>query len=222
LWGSFPDPKHSGQILPEDHEHGLPDIARRGFQLYAGGERGSVGDVSFEAQRTAAGERKFGPRHLALSYSSSRHHEWETADPSEQIQRDVYPRTPEQKRQELDQLVGPRASPRPDDRAQLRNRGMELAQARVVDFAGAPGAQMQAAGRLWGHCCICGKPLTDLVWLERGVGPACFAGLIGGIRSIARRMQSQDHPADVALISMRAGMREDFVAAILSEAALIT
>jgi hypothetical protein len=96
---------------------------------------------------------------------------------------------------------------------------MELAH--VLDFADGPGAQMQAAGRLWGHCCICGKTLTDLVWLERGLVPACFAGLTGGIRSIARRMQSQGHPADVALISMWAGMREDFVAAILSEAAIV-
>jgi hypothetical protein len=61
----------------------------------------------------------------------------------------------------------------------------DLAQARMLDFVGAPDAQMQMAGRLWGHCCRCGKALTDPVSLERGIGPDCYDNILFGIRTWA-------------------------------------
>ena len=63
----------------------------------------------------------------------------------------------------------------------LRQRVIELARVRVLEFAGAPGLQMQAASRLWGRCFNCGKELTDPISLERGIGPDCLVGKIAYI-----------------------------------------
>jgi hypothetical protein len=52
-------------------------------------------------------------------------------------------------------------------------RARELGQARVTDFAGEPEGQMRAAGRYFGHCCCCGKALTDPQSIELGIGPEC-------------------------------------------------
>jgi hypothetical protein len=68
------------------------------------------------------------------------------------------------------------------EREQLKQRVYELARARVLDFVGAPDAQMKQAGRLWRHCCDCGKELTDPLSLERGIGPDCYQHQINGIK----------------------------------------
>lgn len=52
-------------------------------------------------------------------------------------------------------------------------RIVQLGQDRVMDFAGAPGEQMRAAGKYCGHCCVCGKCLTDPHSIELGIGPEC-------------------------------------------------
>ena len=33
--------------------------------------------------------------------------------------------------------------------------------------------QMREGGRFCGHCCICGKALTDPISIELGIGPEC-------------------------------------------------
>jgi uncharacterized protein DUF6011 len=93
----------------------------------------------------------------------------------------------------------------------MRQRALELARARVLEFVGAPDAQMMTAARLWGHCCICGKALTDPVSLERGIGPDCFADRVDYIRRSASAGRSPEKIAAVA------GMSLEFVSAILEE-----
>jgi len=60
--------------------------------------------------------------------------------------------------------------------AQSRNRLRELGSQRVADFCEAPEKQMQAAGKFYGHCCICGRALTDPISREYGIGPECRRG----------------------------------------------
>jgi hypothetical protein len=64
--------------------------------------------------------------------------------------------------------------------------------------------------------------LTDPISLKRGIGPECFGTITNIIRGIARNMCAQDESVDVAIVATYVGMPRDFVAAILSEAALIT
>ena len=99
------------------------------------------------------------------------------------------------------------------ERHQLRQRAVELAKARVLEFAGAPGAQMQAAGRLSGHCFNCFRELTDPISLERGIGPDCLEGKVSFIKSAAVSGMHQEGyyivfgpspdgaPTDLALIA---------------------
>ena len=69
---------------------------------------------------------------------------------------------------------GPRWSwSRIPGRLQKLEHAVELGQARVMDFAGAPDEQMRAGGRFCGRCCICGKALTDPHSIELGIGPEC-------------------------------------------------
>jgi hypothetical protein len=55
----------------------------------------------------------------------------------------------------------------------------ELANQLVADLCDAPEKQIQAAGRFYGHCCICGRALTDPISLEYGIGPECRGRLRG-------------------------------------------
>ena len=86
-------------------------------------------------------------------------------------------------------------------RQALRVRAVELARARTLDFAGAPGVQMVLAGRLWGHCCNCGRALTDPISLERGIGPECHAGKVDFIK----RMRAEMSVARLGVSDRRAG-----------------
>jgi Family of unknown function (DUF6011) len=52
-------------------------------------------------------------------------------------------------------------------------QALELGHARVMDFAGHADEQMRAAGKYCGHCCCCGKALTDPISIELGIGPEC-------------------------------------------------
>jgi len=58
-------------------------------------------------------------------------------------------------------------------RLEKLKRAVQLGQARVMDFAGAADEQMRAAGRYFGHCCCCGRALTDPQSIELGIGPEC-------------------------------------------------
>src|SRR5262245_45006512 len=62
LWATFATPKRSGRWLRE-HVSSLPlkGISCRGFELYAGGTRGTRGELLFEAQREESGTWRFGP-----------------------------------------------------------------------------------------------------------------------------------------------------------------
>jgi hypothetical protein len=81
----------------------------------------------------------------------------------------------------------------------------------VLDFIGAPDVQMQAAGRLWGHCCICGKELTDPISLERGIGPECLGHRIDGIKQLAAEGRRPE------IIAAIVGMSLGFVNEVMGE-----
>jgi hypothetical protein len=87
--------------------------------------------------------------------------------------------------------------------------------AKQINFIEAPDAQMQLAGRLWGHCCICGKELTDPISLERGIGPECLQHR--EVRSI-RWLHGHNESAEA--IAVKTGMPVEFVNAVVSEMAL--
>jgi hypothetical protein len=99
------------------------------------------------------------------------------------------------------------------DRFLLRQRAVELARGRVFDFIGAPDAQMRMAGRLWGHCSICAKELTDPVSLERGIGPECLGKRVDAVKQLT----SAGHkPETIAVVI---GMPVAFVTEVLGDAA---
>jgi hypothetical protein len=186
LWATFATPKRSGHWLRE-HVSSLPlqGISCRGFELYAGGTRGTRGGLLFEAQREESGAWRFGPHEWPAEYWSPRQREWEglirdrerarsiCSHPSQAQDLELRLANLTRKIEAIDAEDAVKAKAH-RDRQQLRQRVLELARARVLDFIGAPDAQMQAAGRLCGHCCNCWRELTDLVSLERGIGPECL------------------------------------------------
>lgn len=62
---------------------------------------------------------------------------------------------------------------RDPDRDAMLKRVWELGKERIAEFAGAADEQMRAAGKYYGHCCCCGKALTDPVSIDLGIGPEC-------------------------------------------------
>jgi Family of unknown function (DUF6011) len=228
LWATFATPKRSGRWLRE-HTSNLPlaGLSCRGFQLHAGGARGSTGNILFEAQRKESGEWRFGPREWSSEYSSPRRYDWErlirererlrhelehyTLSEGRQLQ--VETRLAEIARQieAIDALDATGANEHRKHRS-LRQQALELARARVLDFIGAPDAQMQLAARLWGHCCICGKELSDPISLERGIGPDCLQHRVEFIKARAQEGCSRER------IVLLVGMPADFVTEVLNEA----
>jgi hypothetical protein len=220
LWATFATPKQSGRYLRE-HTSTLPlrGISCRGFQFHVGEIRGPT--ILFEAQRTETGEWRFGPWWHPSRYWSSKEREWEglvreregLADAKYLSEQERKART-EALTQKIDaidaeDLVKAQAH---RERQQLRGRVLELARQRVLDFIGAPDVQMQMAGRLWGHCCICGKELTDPISLERGIGPECLGARIAGIK----RLAAEGRPPEI--IAIIVGMSLEFVETVLKEA----
>lgn len=220
LWAMYADPKGSGRVLRE-RLSAVPlfGIECRGFQLFAGSERGSTSELLFEAQRTPAGIWRFGPElnaggHFYPSHGWQRltHARFEVEDRRERGE--AWP--DDQAR--LDRLTQEIAEIDARDLAATteqqkfagqRNRALELARERVLSFVGEPDAQMQLAARLWGHCCICGKTLTDPLSLERGIGPDCRQELIEFICACATE------PAP--WLVMMTGMPADFVIEVINE-----
>ena len=221
LWAQFADPKRRGTVLREQRSTlALPGIEGRGFELHAGTERGATSDILFEAQRDKDGTWRFGPRIRSYDYCSPRRSKWEEKIRArEQVQSGFIPMSPDQVRASLQRIDEEIAEIDAQDqkaaaafyrRQQLRVRVVELARDRVLDFAGAPGAQMALASRLWGHCFNCGKELTTPVSLELGIGPECLR------HKIANIWTNQDLGCDVATMAFNAGMPEDFVIATLA------
>jgi Family of unknown function (DUF6011) len=189
LWAHFADPKKTGSCLREQRSrHPLAGIVCRGFQLHAGSERGPLGSLLFEAQREENGKWRFGPTvHVFTDGPQSpRSREWERLIRERESSSD-----PAHVERLTHQIAEIDAKDLEEERAYrrrkwLRQRAIALAQARVLDFADAPGLQMQAGSRLWGHCFNCGKELTDPISLERGIGPDCLVGKISYIRFMAQ------------------------------------
>jgi hypothetical protein len=192
LWGRFANPKRVGVVLREanrDRDNAMIGVVCRGFELYAGAERGNRSAILLEAQRTADGNWRTGP--WWCSPSRDPFHKVERA------QREVdhwvpivnsYSGKPEWENplkeftQVLEQAEQRLAAAEAEeqaryrkalDRYQLRCRATELAAARVVEFAGDQDVQMRFAARLCGHCCECFRTLTDPKSLEIGIGPEC-------------------------------------------------
>jgi Family of unknown function (DUF6011) len=226
LWADFATPKRSGKWLRE-HMSDLPleGIQCRGFSLWAGAARGTCATLLFEAQRQQSGAWRFGPQDNALGYWISGldgEYRWKDLIRQREQARDIY-RHPSQARElelQLAELERKIKTVEDDERTKVtayydrqrkRQRVLELARGRVLEFVGAPDAEMQTAARLWGCCCRCGKTLTDPVSLERGVGPNCFTLKIKFIRALAADGCSLER------ISIRSGMPIEFVTEVLTE-----
>jgi hypothetical protein len=201
VWTQFATPKRSGRFVRE-HISTLPlhGIQCRGFQLFAGAERQSTSAILFEAQRQMDGSWSFGPSFHPHEYASRRARKWEDLIRERERVNNSLSHTNftetarAQEETRLAKITSEIAVIDAEDaedaekyyeRQRLRHRTYELGQARILNFVGAPDAQMQAAGRLWGHCCRCGKALTDPLSLERGIGPDCYDNILLGIRAMA-------------------------------------
>jgi Family of unknown function (DUF6011)/Large polyvalent protein associated domain 29 len=228
LGAEFATPKRSGRWLRR-HVSNLPleGLHCRGFAMWAGGTRGPRSTLLFEAQRAQSETWRFGPQEYVHDHWSSRGREWEQLmrereglrheldyQLSEGRQRQVETGIAECARRlaaiDADDLVKAKAH---HDRQRMRQRALELARTCVLGFIGAPDAQMRTAAALWGHCCVCGKALTDPVSLERGIGPECYALKIDSIRQLASAGR------EPAIIATAVGMPLEFISELLNEEA---
>jgi hypothetical protein len=222
LWAGYADPKQSGRVLRESISTlPLAGIECRGFQLFASPERGNIGDLLFEAQRTKTGAWRFGPTLYMSAYYSPRAHEWERLIRQRaQIEdrralNEGHPGESEEAERltrliaEIDAKDLTEAS-KHQKYSEQRTRALQLAQQRVLEFIGAPDAQMRLAARLCGHCCCCFRELTDPISLERGIGPDCYQNIVEYIRACATE--------PISWLTMRTGMPANFVAEIIKHA----
>jgi Family of unknown function (DUF6011)/Large polyvalent protein associated domain 29 len=227
LWGDFAAPRRSSRWLRQ-HVSKLPleGLQCRGFSLWAGGSRGTRSALLFEAQREQSGVWRFGPQEFVHGYHSAHGREWERLirERERDLHELVHYQLSEGRRHQLEigiaehtqrlEAIDTNDRLKADahhDRQRTRQRALELARARVLGFIGCPDAEMQTAARLWGHCCICGKTLSDPVSLERGIGPDCYADRVDYVRRSASAGRS---PEAIAAI---AGMPLEFVTTLLSE-----
>jgi hypothetical protein len=214
LWASFADPKAAGSILRERRSrHTLSGIACRGFQLHAGSERGSTGSMLFEAQRTETGQWRFGPYVSTSDYYSPRSSEWERLIRERERCQSI-PGLDARIERISEQLAAIDAQDLANAQEHHKRqaapvRAVELAKARVLDFAGAPGVQMALAGRLSGMCFNCGRALTDPLSLERGIGPECLDNKVHWIRRMGAEM-------DVPTLAFLSGMPKEFVVEVIA------
>ncbi len=227
LWATFADPKKSTSVLRHlISNHELPGIACRGFQLHPGTTRQGTNNVLFEAQGHADGTWQFGPRwHLPLSepwvwvslVTQRAHKEYELQTAAEHGP--DYVRLSEQSLAQITQqlTVADLRSEREIERYKQRQRVLQLARARVLNFVGTADVQMRAAARLTGQCCICGKTLTDPTSVEAGIGPDCRASKVDFIRSWARDAITAGQTPPLELITLYSGMPRDFVTAVIDE-----
>jgi hypothetical protein len=221
LWATFVDPKGSRRVLREEISS-LPllGINCRGFQLHPGGERQPRSSILFEAQRTSSDKWQFGPRLYIPDYRSPKAWEWgslirERLRAQEALDSESVERLSQKIAAiETEDRINAQAQQR---QSRLRLRAIELAKLRVLDFAGAPDAQMQLAGRLCGHCCICFKALTDPISLERGIGPECLKYRVDYIKTLVARLRSNGQAIRIESIAARTGMPVSFITEVLNE-----
>jgi len=192
-WAHFADPKRVGRTLRganEDTNNAMTGIALREFELYAGAERGKKSEILFRAQRQYDGRWCTGPQWLPPRHDANgRVHYAERAVRDAQRNYDYFSGRPgfglpakdlvanieRAKRALVDaKATEEKSYQAASERYERRRRVTELAAARVADFAGNSDEQMQQAGRLWGHCCCCGRGLTDPKSREVGIGPECL------------------------------------------------
>jgi hypothetical protein len=76
---------------------------------------------------------------------------------------------------------------RDSERLILLKRIVELGIARITEFINAPQEQMEVGGVAAGICCCCGRPLTNVESIDRGIGPEC-GGRPRAIWSTARKI----------------------------------
>jgi hypothetical protein len=226
LWAHFATPKRSGRYVRENVSTlPLRGMSCRGFQLFAGSERQSTSEMLFEAQRNEDGGWRFGPyfypREYKIPYQRERQWEHLIRERVRLDHRDAASLSEEEaiaRRAKiaagLAAIDGQNAAEEQMhlERQRFRQRALELARARVLDFIGTPDAQMRTAARLWGHCYHCGKELTDPLSLERGIGPDCYHGMLCDIRALA----AEGRPTE--RIAFLVGASVEFVNAVLSEA----
>jgi hypothetical protein len=203
FWATFASPKRAGNYFRENKSaHLLSGLQCRTFTLFSGAQRGNVSQILFEAQRKESGSWRTGPIVCPPSFYRSR--EWEPAvrdletirieiektnEASDGVE--VNPRlaAAEAKVARIEAADAERYA-EAQRRYEQHKRVTQLAGARVLEFLGAPDAQMQMAARLWGHCCICGRGLTDPISMERGIGPECYDHLTKEVTSVFARTGS--------------------------------
>jgi hypothetical protein len=208
LWAHFASPQRKQRYFRKEvSQHPLRGIPCRGFQLFAGSTRQSVREILFEAQREESGEWRFGPPYHPVYYNP-RSDKWESLiRERERLHHETkHYQLSEERRKQVEFRLADIASEieaidaqdmaeaeKRRGRQRLRQRVYELARTRVLDFVGAPGAQMEKAARLWGHCCCCGKALTDPLSLERGIGPECYGTHISFIKFLLSDGRSREN-----------------------------
>ena len=188
--------------------------------MHAGGERGATSDILFEAQRVESGEWQFGPRISTYDYHSPRCHDWERAIAErERLQSGGFSYlSPDEVSAGVARATKRIAEIDEQDRIaaakfyrgqQLRVRVVELATARVLDFAARP-VQMALAGRLWGlfSTAVARSLIRSPRTRHR---PECLGHAIQYIRDL------HDDGVEIPRIARKSGMPEDFVTAVLAE-----
>jgi hypothetical protein len=194
LWAKFATPKSSGQWLRE-HTSNLPLTGNscRGFQLYAG-EEGGIGRDA--AVRSAA------PRLRHLAFRADYLHVGFYLPERCAGAAGTRPRA---SRVSLAKYGDAYLQTRSQNQ---RSRSPNLMRASWRRQASGR-SQMQLAARLWGHCCICGKPRTDPISQVRGIGPDCYSQRVDYIRANAA--------LPVEFLMLKTSMPRDFFDAVIRE-----
>lgn len=192
LWAKFADPRVKGTLLRQQVGLTLEGVRCRAFDLHVGMKRKGPrlfwakcgGDAAWDhgSQRWREwGDYEFQilqyrVRELKRSCEGTEEllkRDWPSAE-----QRQSWVPKLEQNRRELVEIepkykAGQEAL---DVRNKKIARLLVLARERVIEFGGGDHLTQMVAGALVsGHCCICGKGLTDPVSIERGIGPDCYS-----------------------------------------------
>jgi uncharacterized protein DUF6011 len=192
LWAKFADPRVKGTLLRQQVGLTLEGVRCRAFDLHVGMKRkgpklfwAKRGDDALWEQGSQGwkewGDYKFENlqrRVRELKRSCAAKEELLRGDlPSSEL-RQHWAAQIEQAQRELAEIEpGYKAAQEAlDARNNKIARLLVLARERVIEFGGGDHlTQMVAGARVSGHCCICGKELTDPTSIERGIGPDCYS-----------------------------------------------
>jgi hypothetical protein len=193
LWAKFADPRVKGTLLRQQVGLTLEGVRCRAFDLHVGMKRKGPrlfwakrgGDAEWEhgsqGWRDWGGDYEFQKlqyrvRELERSCAGKEellNRDWPSAETRQYTAAKL-----EQDRRELAEIepkykAGQEAL---DTRNKRVARLLELARERVIEFGGGDHlTQMVAGACVSGHCCICGKELSDPTSVERGIGPDCYS-----------------------------------------------